>query len=77
MVEAQDPIDRVPHYVPLDKSTWDSVKDKLPNSTFQKNRARLYRLFKDKVPVSNQNKAVALFKGASEVPLYSSDVSYP
>ena len=27
--------------------------------------------------VSNQNKAVALFKGASEVPLYSSDVSYP
>ena len=24
-----------------------------------------------------QNKAVGVFKGASEVPLYSSDVSYP
>ena len=27
--------------------------------------------------VSEQNKAVAVFKGASEVPLYSSDVAYP
>ena len=27
--------------------------------------------------MNDQNKAVALFKGINEVPLYSSDVSYP
>ena len=44
---------------------------------FEKNRARFFKLFKEKVNVNDQNKAVALFKGANEVPLYSSDVSYP
>mmetsp|Transcript_27616 Transcript_27616/g.34278 ORF Transcript_27616/g.34278 Transcript_27616/m.34278 type:complete len:136 (-) Transcript_27616:1044-1451(-) len=77
MVEAQSVLDRVPNYVPIDRSTWDGIKEQLPNSCFQKNRARTYRLFKEKVQVSAQSSAVALFKGASEVPLYSSDVSYP
>ena len=45
--ESNNPLHRVPNFLPIDKSTWDLVKDKLPNSTFQKNRARLYRLFKD------------------------------
>ena len=49
MVEATSPIDIVPKYTPLDKSTWDSVKHRLPLSTFQKNRARFFRLFKEKV----------------------------
>ena len=35
------------------------------------------RLFKEKVSVSDENRAVALFRGSSEVPLYSSDVCYP
>ena len=79
MVEAEsaDPINQVPNFVPIDRSTWDGIKDKLPNTCFQKSRARCIRLFKEKVQVSEENKAVALFKGASEVPLYSSDVSYP
>ena len=77
MVEASDPINRVPNFVPIDRSTWDPIKDKLPNTLFQKNRARFYRLFKERIQVDEQNKAVAVFKGASEVPLYSSDVSYP
>ena len=38
---------------------------------------RFYKLFKEKVTVSDENRAVALFRGASEVPLYSSDVCYP
>ena len=45
MVEAdnqQDPINIVPNFSPLDRTTWDQVKDKLPNSTFQKNRQRIY-----------------------------------
>ena len=49
MVQASLPIDIVPSFTPLDKSTWDSVKDRLPLSTFQKNRARFFRLFKEKV----------------------------
>ena len=65
----------VPNYVAIDRSTWDPIKEKLPNSTFQKNRARLIKLMKAKV--GEENKAVAFFKGANEVPLYSSDVSYP
>ena len=77
MVEAVNPIDIIPNFVPIDKSTWDSVKDKIPNSCFEENRARFYRLFKEKITVNDQNKAVGLFKGSSEVPLYSSDVSYP
>ena len=65
----------VPNYVAIDRSTWDPIKEKLPNSTFQKNRARLIKLMKAKV--GEENKSVAFFKGANEVPLYSSDVSYP
>lgn|ERR1719469_229411 len=77
MVEASDPINRVPNFAPIDRSTWDPIKERLPNSTFQKNRARFMSIFKEQIPVNAENKAVAVFKGASEVPLYSSDVSYP
>ena len=34
MVEASDPINRVPNFVPIDRSTWDPIKDKLPNTLF-------------------------------------------
>ena len=44
---------------------------------FAKNRARFFKLFKERVKVDDSNRAVALFKGASAVPLYSSDVNYP
>ena len=74
MVEPAGP---VPPFTPIDKSTWAGIKDRLPNSLFAKNRARFFKLFKEQVQVSDENRAVALFKGASEVPLYSSDVSYP
>jgi len=77
MVESSDPLNKVPNFTPIDRSTWESIKEKLPNSLFQKNRARFCRLVKEKVQVNEENGAVALFKGASEVPLYSSDVSYP
>ena len=77
MVDFVSPIDTLPKFVPVERATWDSVKDKLPNSTFVKNRARFFRLFKEKVQVNEQNKAVALFKGANEVPLHATDVSYP
>ena len=53
MVEATDPINRVPNFVPIDKTTWDSIKEKLPNTLFEKNRARFFRLFKEKVQVSD------------------------
>ena len=75
MVEAANPLNVVPNYVAIDKTTWDGIKEKLPNSTFQKNRARLIKLMKAKI--GEQSKAIAFFKGANEVPLYSSDVSYP
>ena len=59
------------------KELYESVKDKLPNTLFQKNRARFINLFKQKVKCDSDNHAVALFKGASEVPHYSSDCGYP
>ena len=79
MVEADagSVLDRVPPFTPVDFSTWESVKDRLPNSTFQKNRARFISLFKEQVQVSDEQKVIGFFKGNSEVPLYSSDVSYP
>jgi len=52
------------------------IVDKLSNSLFQKNRARFIQLFKEELGEKSQ-KAIALFKGSSEVPLYSSDVAYP
>jgi len=75
MVQADNPLGKVPNYTEIDRSTWDPIKDKLPNSTFQKNRARLCKLMKAKI--GQEKKAIAFFKGANEVPLYSSDVSYP
>lgn len=46
MVEAESPLNRIPNFTPIDRSTWDGIKERLPNSTFQKNRARLFSLFK-------------------------------
>ena len=65
----------MPNFVPIDRATWKDLKYKLPNTLFQKNRARLYRLFKEKV--GNEAKSFALLKGSNEVPLYSSDFTYP
>jgi hypothetical protein len=42
-----------------------------------KNRERFIKLFKEKVGQSLPAKAIAFFKGINEVPIYSSDVSYP
>jgi len=47
----------------------------LPNSLFRKNRSRFFSLFHKK-NVTKQGD-FALLRGASEVPLYNSDVSYP
>ena len=38
MVEADSSIAFVPNFTAIDRSTWDGIKDKLPNSCFQKNR---------------------------------------
>ena len=53
------------------------IKDRLPNSLFEKNRERFVKLFKNDVGADKAKKGIALFKGASEVPLYSSDIAYP
>ena len=47
----------------------------MPNSLFRKNRNRFFSLFHKK-NVTKQGD-FALLRGASEVPLYNSDVSYP
>lgn len=47
----------------------------MPNTLFEKNRARFVKLFKEEV--STAAKGIAVFQGVSEVPLYSSDVCYP
>jgi Xaa-Pro dipeptidase len=49
MVDAGSPISIIPNHVPVDRATWDAIKERLPNSTFEKNRARFFRLFKEKV----------------------------
>ena len=64
-----------PKHAPVDRATWDSIKDRFANTLFQKNRARFFQVMKEQVPT--QEGDFALFKGANEVPLYSSDVSYP
>jgi hypothetical protein len=53
------------------------IKDKLPNTLFAKNRSRFVSLFKAEVGETAANKGIAVFKGATEMPLYSSDVCYP
>ena len=64
-----------PAFTPVDRSSYEPIKNKLPNSLFTKNRHRFISMFKKAVPL--QEGDFALFRGASEVPLYSSDVSYP
>ena len=76
MVQATSEIIEPP-FTPIDRSTYEPIKDRLPNSLFAKNRARFFKLFKERVKLEDGKKAVALFKGASAVPLYSSDVNYP
>jgi hypothetical protein len=46
----------------------------LPQTLFQKNRLQFIKLFK---PEIKEKEAISFFQGASEVPLYSSDVAYP
>jgi len=64
-----------PKFKPVDRSTYDCLKERLPNSLFRKNRERLFALFHKKVETKQGD--FALLRGASEVPLYNSDVSYP
>ena len=66
-----------PPFTPIDRATYEPIKDKLPNSLFTKNRARFFKLFKERIQGGDAGRAVALFKGATAVPLYSSDVNYP
>jgi len=49
----------------------------LPQTLFQKNRKQFIRMFKESLGDKLPKNAVGFFKGASEVPLYHSDVSYP
>ena len=51
--------------------------DRLPQTLFQKNRTQFIKMFKDSQGANLPKNAIGLFKGANEVPLYSSDVSYP
>lgn len=51
--------------------------DLLPQTLFQKNRAQFVRMFKEQMGDNLPKHAVGFFKGASEVPIYSSDVCYP
>ena len=66
----------VPKSTTLDRSSWEHLKDKLPNSLFAKNRARFISLFQ-KSQQGQDHLSFGFFKGATEVPLYSSDVCYP
>jgi len=65
----------VPKYQPLDKATFKPITDKLPPSLFRKNRERFFSLFSQSVQTEKGD--FALFRGASEVPMYSSDIHYP
>jgi hypothetical protein len=64
-----------PKFTPVDRNTWKQLEDGLPPSLFQKNRKRFFDLFSQKVKTEDGD--FALFKGASEVPIYSSDICYP
>ena len=64
-----------PKYSPLDKESYNALAEGLPSTLFAKNRKRFLKLFHEAVKTEEGD--IALFRGASEVPLYSSDVSYP
>ena len=64
-----------PPFVPVDRKTWNELKDGLPSSLFAKNRARFLALAREVLKPAKGD--FALFKGASEVPIYSSDICYP
>lgn len=51
------------------------MEDRLPSTLFAKNRARFFKLFHESVQTKEGD--FALFRGASEVPIYSSDICYP
>ena len=51
--------------------------DQLPQSLFQKNRTQFISMFKKSIGSDLPSGAVALFSGATEMPLGSSDCSYP
>ena len=51
--------------------------DILPQTLFEKNRKQVIRMFKKQQGANLPKNAVGFFKGASEVPLYSSDCAYP
>jgi Xaa-Pro dipeptidase len=53
------------------------LADRLPQTLFQKNRKQFIKMFKDSQGANLPKHSIALFKGANEVPLYSSDVAYP
>jgi len=55
---------------------FQKFKERLPLALFEKNRARFIQLFKEEIG-DTASKGIALLQGASEVPLYSSDVCYP
>jgi len=70
-------VESTPKFQTLEKESYLAIKDQLPNSLFKKNRARFIKLFKETVQVNDSKRAISVFKGANEVPLYSSDVAYP
>ena len=51
--------------------------DQLPQTLFHKNRSQFISMFKKTIGDDLPKSAVALFSGATEMPLGSSDVSYP
>ena len=51
MVEV-NPIEIVPNFRPIERDSWEAIKDRLPNSCFVKNRSRFLNLFKTKVPIA-------------------------
>uniref|UniRef100_A0A7S3CMP7 Aminopeptidase P N-terminal domain-containing protein n=1 Tax=Strombidium rassoulzadegani TaxID=1082188 RepID=A0A7S3CMP7_9SPIT len=53
------------------------LADGLSQTLFKKNRQQFIRMFKEALGDKQAANSLAFFKGASEVPLYSSDVSYP
>lgn len=64
-----------PLYTPVDRNSWKKIEDRLPSTLFAKNRARFFSLFHQSVQTKEGD--FALFKGANEVPIYSSDICYP
>ena len=64
-----------PNYTPVDRKTWKNLEERLPITLFQKNRARFFSLLHSKVTTKEGD--FALLRGASEVPIYNSDIAYP